>query len=140
VAVGVPSGTVSFLFTDMEGSTRRWEEDPDAMRLAVARHDQVVRGAIQAHRATSLPPAGTASPPPSGEPPTRWRRPRRHRRRWPKLTKPVTGPGLSARIRTNCTFPSSLVLRCLVDSHQQQMETLAILTVDRPSMVTHSPI
>ena len=49
MAVGVPSGTVSFLFTDMEGSTRRWEEDPAAMRLAVAKHDDVVRGAIEAN-------------------------------------------------------------------------------------------
>jgi predicted ATPase len=40
---------VTFLFTDMEGSTRRWEEDPDAMRLAVAKHDEVVRGAIEAN-------------------------------------------------------------------------------------------
>jgi class 3 adenylate cyclase len=49
MAVGVPSGTVTFLFTDVEGSTRRWEEDPDAMRLAVATHDDLVRGAIQAN-------------------------------------------------------------------------------------------
>jgi class 3 adenylate cyclase len=49
VAVGVPSGTVTFLFTDIEGSTRRWEEDFDAMRLAVARHDEVVLGAIEAN-------------------------------------------------------------------------------------------
>jgi predicted ATPase len=40
---------VTFLFTDMEGSTRRWEEDPDAMRLAVAKHDEVVRRAIEAN-------------------------------------------------------------------------------------------
>ena len=46
----MPSGTVTFLFTDVEGSTRRWEEDPDAMRLAVARHDEVVLGAIEANR------------------------------------------------------------------------------------------
>src|SRR6516162_2015962 len=45
----MPSGTVTFLFTDMEGSTRRWEEDPAAMRLAVAKHDDVVRGAIEAN-------------------------------------------------------------------------------------------
>ena len=50
MAVGVPSGTVTFLFTDMEGSTRRWEEDPDATRVAVAKHDEVVRGAIEANR------------------------------------------------------------------------------------------
>jgi predicted ATPase len=40
---------VTFLFTDMEGSTRRWEEDPDAMRVAAARHDEIVRGAIEAN-------------------------------------------------------------------------------------------
>jgi predicted ATPase/class 3 adenylate cyclase len=51
-AVGVaelPSGTVTFLFTDVEGSTRLWEEYPDAMRAALARHDEVVRGAIESH-------------------------------------------------------------------------------------------
>src|SRR6266536_1131910 len=30
-----PSGVVTFLFTDIEGSTRRWESDPDAMRSAI---------------------------------------------------------------------------------------------------------
>jgi predicted ATPase len=40
---------VTFLFTDVEGSTRLWEEDPDAMRVAVARHDEVVRGALEAN-------------------------------------------------------------------------------------------
>jgi class 3 adenylate cyclase len=30
----LPSGTVTFLFTDIEGSTRLWEENPHAMRLA----------------------------------------------------------------------------------------------------------
>ena len=42
-----PSGTVTFLFTDIEGSTRRWESDPDAMRLALAAHDGVLRNAIE---------------------------------------------------------------------------------------------
>jgi class 3 adenylate cyclase len=32
---------VTFLFTDIEGSTRRWEADADAMRLALAAHDKV---------------------------------------------------------------------------------------------------
>jgi predicted ATPase/class 3 adenylate cyclase len=44
-----PSGVVTFLFTDIEGSTRRWEADPDEMRLALAAHDEVLRGAIEAH-------------------------------------------------------------------------------------------
>jgi predicted ATPase len=40
---------VTFLFTDVEGSTRRWEADPDGMRAALAAHDEVLRGAIAAH-------------------------------------------------------------------------------------------
>jgi predicted ATPase/class 3 adenylate cyclase len=43
-----PSGVVTFLFTDIEGSTRRWESDPDAMRGALAAHDEVLRTAIDA--------------------------------------------------------------------------------------------
>ena len=43
----LPSGTVTFLFTDLEGSTRLWEEHPDAMRAALARHDEVVSNAIE---------------------------------------------------------------------------------------------
>ena len=45
----MPSGTVTFLFTDIEGSTRRWEADPEAMRVALAAHDEVLRSAIEAH-------------------------------------------------------------------------------------------
>ncbi len=47
--VEVPSGTVTFLFTDLEGSTRLWEEHPDAMQSALARHDEILRDAITAH-------------------------------------------------------------------------------------------
>ena len=42
-----PSGTVTFLFTDIEGSTRRWEADADAMRVALAAHDDVLRAALE---------------------------------------------------------------------------------------------
>jgi len=48
-AAAAPSGVVTFLFTDVEGSTRRWEADADAMRVALAAHDLVLRGAIEAH-------------------------------------------------------------------------------------------
>jgi class 3 adenylate cyclase len=37
-----PSGTVTFLLTDLEGSTRMWEQDPDAMRAAMVRHDELL--------------------------------------------------------------------------------------------------
>jgi predicted ATPase len=40
---------VTFLFTDVEGSTRRWEADAEGMRIALAGHDEVLRGAIEAH-------------------------------------------------------------------------------------------
>jgi class 3 adenylate cyclase len=46
---GPPSGVVTFLFTDIEGSTRRWEADADRMRKALAAHDEVLRTAIEAH-------------------------------------------------------------------------------------------
>ena len=48
----LPSGTVTFLFTDLEGSTRLWEEHPDAMRPALARHDEIVRASIEASSGT----------------------------------------------------------------------------------------
>ena len=40
---------VTFLFTDVEGSTRRWEADAEGMRAALAAHDEVLRAAIEAH-------------------------------------------------------------------------------------------
>jgi predicted ATPase/class 3 adenylate cyclase len=45
--VGLPTGIVTFLFTDIEGSTALWEEHPDQMRLALARHDAIMRAAIE---------------------------------------------------------------------------------------------
>ena len=49
MTVAAPSGVVTFLFTDIEGSTRRWESDADAMRAALSAHDDVLRGAIEDH-------------------------------------------------------------------------------------------
>lgn len=44
-----PSGTVTFLFTDVEGSTARWEAQPGAMRDALQRHDAILAGVVAAH-------------------------------------------------------------------------------------------
>ncbi len=44
-----PSGTVTFLFTDVEGSTRLWAAAPEAMGAALERHDDIVRHAIEAN-------------------------------------------------------------------------------------------
>ena len=49
MTAAAPSGVVTFLFTDVEGSTRRWEADAAAMRKALAAHDAVLRSAIEAH-------------------------------------------------------------------------------------------
>ncbi len=46
--IHLPSGTVAFLFSDIEGSTPRWESQPEVMSLAVARHHQILREAIAA--------------------------------------------------------------------------------------------
>jgi class 3 adenylate cyclase len=45
----VPSGTVTFLFTDIQGSTRLWESHPQAMKTALARHDEVMGYHIRSH-------------------------------------------------------------------------------------------
>jgi predicted ATPase/serine/threonine protein kinase len=43
----LPTGLITFLFTDIEGSTKLWEEFPDAMRGNLARHDRIMRQAIE---------------------------------------------------------------------------------------------
>lgn len=40
---------MTFLFTDIEGSTRRWESDADAMRHALSAHDETLRGEVESH-------------------------------------------------------------------------------------------
>ena len=45
----LPTGTVTLLFTDVEGSTRLWEAHPAAMQAALARHDALVRHCIEDH-------------------------------------------------------------------------------------------
>jgi len=45
----LPGGTLTFLFSDMEGSTALWERAPEAMGTALARHDAMLAGAIEVH-------------------------------------------------------------------------------------------
>jgi class 3 adenylate cyclase len=45
----LPTGTVTFLFTDLEGQTRLWESHPEPMRAAMARHDAILRAAVLVH-------------------------------------------------------------------------------------------
>ncbi len=44
-----PSGTLTFLFTDIEGSTAMWENNPLQMESALARHDEILREVIEAN-------------------------------------------------------------------------------------------
>src|SRR5215469_15114428 len=46
---GLPAGTVTFLFTDIEGSTRRWETVPDVMARSLALHDETLHAAFGHH-------------------------------------------------------------------------------------------
>src|SRR5436305_7144655 len=45
----LPTGTVTFLFTDIEGSTPLWEREPDRVRPALERHNAILRQAVTAH-------------------------------------------------------------------------------------------
>ncbi len=59
-AAARPTGTVTFLFSDIEGSTVRWERDSAAMEAALARHDALVRAALEAHGAYVFKTVGDA--------------------------------------------------------------------------------
>jgi predicted ATPase/class 3 adenylate cyclase len=56
----LPRGTVSFLFTDIEGSTERWERDRAAMATAVARHVALLEATIEAHGGIHFKTVGDA--------------------------------------------------------------------------------
>jgi predicted ATPase/class 3 adenylate cyclase len=56
----LPVGTITFLFTDIEGSTRLWERQPEAMTRALARHDVLLRGAIEGCGGTVFKTVGDA--------------------------------------------------------------------------------
>ena len=45
----LPSGTVTFLLADVEGSTALWERHPEAMQAALARHDHLITSGVREH-------------------------------------------------------------------------------------------
>jgi predicted ATPase/class 3 adenylate cyclase len=53
-----PTSTVTFLFTDIEGSTRLWEKYPEAMSGALARHDEILRTVIETNNGRIVKTAG----------------------------------------------------------------------------------
>src|SRR6266508_3446983 len=54
----LPSGTVTFLFTDIEGSTQLWEKYPEAMNSALAQHDLILRAAIESNHGYAIKTTG----------------------------------------------------------------------------------
>lgn len=56
----MPTGVVTFAFTDIEGSTARWARDRVAMQDAVRRHDAILRDAIVRHRGSVFKTIGDA--------------------------------------------------------------------------------
>src|SRR5687768_7238004 len=54
----LPTGTVTFLFTDIEGSTKLWEEQPEETRAALPRHDQLIQEMVDQHRGNVVRPRG----------------------------------------------------------------------------------
>jgi class 3 adenylate cyclase len=54
------NGTITFLFTDVEGSTALWEKNPGAMSEALYRHDEILRTAIEAHNGQVFKTVGDA--------------------------------------------------------------------------------
>ena len=45
----LPTGTVTFLLTDIEGSTKLWERDPEPMSRALKRHDELATAIVEGH-------------------------------------------------------------------------------------------
>ncbi|TFG57880.1 MAG: adenylate/guanylate cyclase domain-containing protein, partial [Spirochaetales bacterium] len=58
--MSIPTGTVTFLFTDIEGSTRMWERRREAMQEALKRHDTILRLTIESHRGYVFKTVGDA--------------------------------------------------------------------------------
>jgi predicted ATPase/class 3 adenylate cyclase len=53
-----PSGTVTFLFTDIEGSTKLWEEHPEAMKSALAKHDSILEKTVESNHGQIIKSTG----------------------------------------------------------------------------------
>jgi class 3 adenylate cyclase len=56
--MALPVGVVTFLFTDVEGSTRLWEQSPDSMMEAIRQHDEAIERAAGDHGGVPVRPRG----------------------------------------------------------------------------------
>jgi len=56
--MSLPTGTVTFLFTDIEGSTKLWEKHPEAMKSALARHDALLKEVVESNHGQVIKTTG----------------------------------------------------------------------------------
>jgi predicted ATPase/class 3 adenylate cyclase len=56
--LSLPTGTVTFLFTDIEGSTELWEQDEALARQVLVRHDEIIEGLVEADEGMLVRPRG----------------------------------------------------------------------------------
>ena len=54
----LPSGTITYLFTDVEGSTPLWQQHPNEMKSVMARHDSLIMSTVEANGGTVVRPRG----------------------------------------------------------------------------------
>lgn len=54
----LPTGTLTFLFTDVEGSTKLWESYPNEMKALMARHDEMIEAIVESHNGQVVRPRG----------------------------------------------------------------------------------
>ncbi|HRJ79057.1 MAG TPA: adenylate/guanylate cyclase domain-containing protein, partial [Planctomycetota bacterium] len=58
--MGAPTGNVTLVFTDIEGSTRLWERYGDAFKASLDAHNQIIRKALAAHSGYEVKTEGDA--------------------------------------------------------------------------------
>lgn len=54
----LPKGTVTFLFTDIESSTKLWEKHPEGMKSALAQHDSILKEAVESNNGRVIKTTG----------------------------------------------------------------------------------
>ena len=56
--MGLPTGTITFLFTDIEGSTELWDHDEASARKVLVRHDQIIEELVEENEGMLVRPRG----------------------------------------------------------------------------------
>jgi class 3 adenylate cyclase len=97
---GPTTGTSTFLFTDIEGSTKLWERNSSAMQAALARHDEILKATVEEHGGRVFKMVGDACYATFADAPAPWRRHSRASGR--------SSPNRGTRsARSGCAWPST---------------------------------